>query len=64
MDPQGSTKEVDLRANLDLLEEQRGDAAIRHATYKTMMKRHYNIRVMVGAFKVGDLVMQKNEGSR
>ena len=53
----------DLRMNLDILEERREKASIRHVAYKRATKRFYNQRVKEKAFKVGDYVLRKNEAS-
>ncbi|KAI3503882.1 hypothetical protein L1887_32347 [Cichorium endivia] len=53
--------EEDLRHNLDLLEERRELASVRQARYKSNTERYYNRRVKGRAFKVGDLVLRKNE---
>ena len=58
------SNQVNLRTNLDLLEEKREKAQIRQASYKTMVERFYNRRVRGKACKVGDLVLRKNEASR
>ncbi|KAI3739893.1 hypothetical protein L2E82_30305 [Cichorium intybus] len=55
--------EEDLRHNLDLLEERRELASVRQARYKSNTERYYNRRVKGRAFKVGDLVLRKNEVS-
>ena len=53
----------ELRHNLDLLEEKREIAALRQAAYKSKVEKFYNKRVNERAFRVGDLVMRKNEAS-
>ncbi|GJW52652.1 reverse transcriptase domain-containing protein [Tanacetum coccineum] len=65
------TAEVDLvqnnealEINLDLLEEQREQAAIREAKSKSKMEKYYNSKVQSTSFKPGDLVYRKNKASR
>nr|GEZ32309.1 reverse transcriptase domain-containing protein [Tanacetum cinerariifolium] len=63
--------EVDLIGNnealeikLDLLEEKRGEAAIREAKSKAKMEKYYNSKVRNISFKPGDLVYRNNDASR
>ncbi|GJY73710.1 reverse transcriptase domain-containing protein [Tanacetum coccineum] len=65
------TTEVDLgqnnealEINLDLLEERRGEAAIREAKSKAKMEKYYNSKVRNTSFKPGDLVYRNNDASR
>ena len=58
------TNDDHLRANLDLIEESRGDAEVRQAAYKAMTERLYNKRVNKVTLRPGDLVLRKNEASR
>ncbi|KAI3523816.1 hypothetical protein L1887_02241 [Cichorium endivia] len=53
----------DLRLNLDILEEKRELANIRQACYKAATEKYYNTRVREKRFRVGDLVLRKNEAS-
>ncbi|GJU06110.1 reverse transcriptase domain-containing protein [Tanacetum coccineum] len=53
-----------LEINLDLLEEQREQAAIREAKSKAKMERYYNSKFQSTSFKPGDLVYRNNEASR
>ncbi|GJZ18622.1 reverse transcriptase domain-containing protein [Tanacetum coccineum] len=65
------TAEVDLgqnnealEINLDLLEENREQAAIRKAKSKAKMGKYYNSKVRSTSFKSGDLVYRNNDASR
>ncbi|GKF79490.1 hypothetical protein Tco_0235058, partial [Tanacetum coccineum] len=53
--------DVELRLNLDLLQERREMVAIREAGYKTKMKQYYNKKVRLTSFKLGEFVFRKNE---
>ncbi|KAK2997226.1 hypothetical protein RJ639_026117 [Escallonia herrerae] len=55
--------EEDLRANLDLLDERREQAAVRLAAYKHRVSKFYDQRVQHRAFRVGDLVLRRIEAS-
>ncbi|KAK3008934.1 hypothetical protein RJ639_014866 [Escallonia herrerae] len=55
--------EEDLRANLDLLDERREQAAVRLAAYKHRVSKFYDQRVRHRAFRVGDLVLRRIEAS-
>nr|GEX42962.1 reverse transcriptase domain-containing protein [Tanacetum cinerariifolium] len=64
------TAEVDMVKNnealgisLDLLEEEREQAAIQEARNKAKMKGYYNARVRSTNFRPGDFVYQSNEAS-
>ncbi|GJV14269.1 reverse transcriptase domain-containing protein [Tanacetum coccineum] len=59
-----NANDVDLRLNLDLLEERREFAALRSARYKRQTERYYNARVKHNHLKIGDFVLRKNEASR
>ncbi|GJY64623.1 hypothetical protein Tco_0466083 [Tanacetum coccineum] len=50
-----------LEINLDLLEEQREQAAIRNAKSKAKMEKYYNSKVRNTSFKLGDLVYCSND---
>ncbi|GJY43922.1 reverse transcriptase domain-containing protein [Tanacetum coccineum] len=52
-----------LEINLDLLEERRGEAAIREARSKAKMEKYYNAKVRNTSFS-GDLVYRNNDASR
>ena len=56
--------EKEMRFNPDLLEQQRKEAVIRMTKYKEQVARYYNANVRYLAFKLGDLVLQKNSVSR
>ena len=49
--------EVELRLNLDLLDEKREKANLRQAAYKCRVARYYNQRVKHRSFPPGDLVL-------
>ncbi|KAK3005034.1 hypothetical protein RJ639_016773 [Escallonia herrerae] len=53
----------DLRANLDLLDERREQAAVRLAAYKHRVSKFYDQRVRHRAFRVGNLVLHCIEAS-
>ncbi|KAK3004432.1 hypothetical protein RJ639_020154 [Escallonia herrerae] len=55
--------EEDLRANLDLLDERREQAAVRLAAYKHWVSKFYDQRVRHRAFRVGDLILRRIEAS-
>jgi hypothetical protein len=61
---QGTDNDVELRLNLDLLEEQRMVAIIREARHKREIERYYNSRVKKQTFKVGEFMLRRNEASR
>nr|GEX95524.1 reverse transcriptase domain-containing protein [Tanacetum cinerariifolium] len=52
-----------LGINLDLLEEQREQAAIQEARSKARIEGYYNSRVRSTSFRPGDLVYRNNEAS-
>nr|GEV91555.1 reverse transcriptase domain-containing protein [Tanacetum cinerariifolium] len=53
-----------LEINLDLLEEQREQAAIREAKSKAKMEKYYNSKARNTSFKSGNLVYHNNDASR
>nr|GEZ47330.1 reverse transcriptase domain-containing protein [Tanacetum cinerariifolium] len=53
-----------LGINLDLLEEQREEAAIREVKNKARMEKYYNSKVKNTRLKLGDLVYRNNNASR
>nr|GEX86155.1 reverse transcriptase domain-containing protein [Tanacetum cinerariifolium] len=53
-----------LEINMDLLKENRDEAAIREAKSKAKMKKYYNSKVRDTSFKPGDLVYRKNDASQ
>ncbi|GKF99529.1 hypothetical protein Tco_0301220 [Tanacetum coccineum] len=52
-----------LEINLDLLEEQREQAAIRETKSKAKMEKYYNSKVRNTSFKSGDLMYRSNDAS-
>ncbi|KAK3034870.1 hypothetical protein RJ639_033233 [Escallonia herrerae] len=52
-----------LRANLDLLDERREQAAMRLTAYQHRVSKFYDQRVRPRMFKVGDLVLRRIEAS-
>ncbi|GFZ14654.1 hypothetical protein Acr_24g0008440 [Actinidia rufa] len=53
------SNEVELRLNLDLLEEKREKAELRQMAYKCQVAKYYNQRVKHRSFLPGDLVLRK-----
>ena len=51
--------EIELRLNLDLLDEKKERAKIRQATYKHQVSKYYNQRGKHRSFLLGDLVLRK-----
>ena len=51
--------EVQLRLNLDLIDEVRTDAEQRTARYKNLMARQYGAMVKPRCFNIGDLILKK-----
>ena len=51
--------EVQLRLNLDLIDEVRMDAEQRTARYKNLMARQYDAMVKPRHFNIGDLVLKR-----
>ncbi|RRT31309.1 hypothetical protein B296_00057315 [Ensete ventricosum] len=56
-------EDLDLRENLDLLEEKRVDAHLRALAYRRVVTKLYNRRVRPRHIKMGDLVFRKTEVS-
>ena len=52
-----------MRLQLDLLDEVRATAEQRLAWYQNLMAKHYNSRVRLKDFQVGDLVLKKVMGA-
>ena len=50
---------VQLRLNLDLIDEVRMDAEQRTARYKNLMARQYDAMVKPRRFNIGDLILKK-----
>ena len=50
---------IELRLNLDLLDEKRERAEIRRAAYKHQVAKYYNQRVKHRSFLPSDLVLRK-----
>lgn len=55
---------MNLRLNLDLLEERREIGSLRNARYKRQIESYYNKKVRLNQLQVGDFVLRKNEASR
>ncbi|GFY94938.1 hypothetical protein Acr_10g0003230 [Actinidia rufa] len=51
--------EIELRLNLDLLDEKKEMAELRKAAYKCRVAKYYNQRVKHWSFFLGDLVLRK-----
>ena len=58
------TNDMNLRLNLDLLEERRELALLRSARYKIQTEKYYNNKVKHIHLKIGDFVLRRNEASR
>ena len=56
---QTKENEVQLRLNLDLMDEVRMDAEQRIARYKNLMARQYDAMVKPRRFNIGDLVLKR-----
>ena len=56
---QTKENEVQLRLNLDLLDEVRMNAEQRIARYKNLMARQYDAMVKPRHFNIGDLVLKR-----
>ena len=56
---QAEENEVQLRLNLDLMDEVRMNAEQRTTRYKNLMARQYNAMVKPRHFNIGDLVLKK-----
>ena len=54
-----SENDVQLRLNLDLLEERRHNASLRVAAYQQTSARYFNSKVKQRGFRVGDLVLRR-----
>ena len=55
---QAEENEVQLRLNLDLIDEVKMDAKQRRARYKNLMARQYDAMVKPSHFNIGDLVLK------
>ena len=51
--------EIELRLNLDILDEKRERAEVRQITYKHQVDKYYNRRVKHRSFLPSDLVLRK-----
>ena len=51
---------MELRLNLDLLDEGRERAKVRQAAYKHQVAKYYNKKVKHRSFLSGDLVLRKS----
>ena len=56
---QAEENEVQLRLNLDLMDEVRMDAEQRTARYKNLMARQYDAMAKPRRFNIGDLVLKR-----
>ena len=56
--------EVNVRANLDLLEKIREDASIKAAARQRSVAQHFNKQVKARLFEEGDLVLRNSQASR
>ena len=56
---QAEENEVQLRLNLDHMDEVRMDAEQRTARYKNLMARQYDAMVKPKRFNIGDLVLKR-----
>ncbi|GJW40888.1 reverse transcriptase domain-containing protein [Tanacetum coccineum] len=59
----GAQNNKALEINLSLLEEQRGETAIREAKSKAKIEKYHNSKVRSASFKLGDLVYRNNDAS-
>ena len=59
MTHQDKDNEVQLRLNLDLIDEVRIDVEHKTAKYKNLMARQYDAMVKPRRFNIGDLVLKK-----
>ena len=59
MTHQDKDNEVQLRLNLDLIDEVRIDVEYRTTKYKNLMARQYDAMVKPSCFNIGDLVLKK-----
>ncbi|XP_076960054.1 uncharacterized protein LOC143636306 [Bidens hawaiensis] len=55
--------DLELRMNLDLLEERGELATIREHNYKRLLQKYYNSRIQKCEFDAGDFVFRNNEAS-
>ena len=58
-----TNNDMELRLNLDLLEERKELAAIKEANYKTQLARYYNSRIKYCTYTIGDFVFRSNDAS-
>ena len=56
---QAEENEVQLRLNLDLIDEVKMDIEQRIARYKNLMERQYDAMVKPRRFNIGDLVLKR-----
>ena len=56
---QAKENEIQLRLNLDLIDEVRMDTEQRIARYKNLMARQYDAMVKPRHFNIGDLVLKR-----
>ena len=56
---QAEENELQLRLNLDLIDEVRTDAEQRTARYKNLMARQYDAMVKPRCFNIGDLILKR-----
>ena len=56
---QDEENEVQLRLNLDLIDEVRMDAEQRTARYKNIMAKQYDAMVKPRRFNIGDLILKR-----
>ena len=56
---QAEENEVQLRLNLDLINEVKMDAEQRISRYKNLMARQYDAMVKPRCFNIGDLVLKR-----
>jgi hypothetical protein len=55
--------DLDLRSNLNMLEERREWVAVKEASYKKQLEKYYNSRVRMITFEIRDMVLRENEAS-
>ena len=56
--------EVNIRANLDLLEEMKEDASVKAAARQRSVAQHFNKQVKARLFEEGDLVLRNCQASQ
>ena len=56
---QAEENELQLRLNLDLIDEVRTDAEQRTIRYKNLMARQYDAMVKPRCFNIGDLILKR-----